>query len=139
VKIVKCCKVKFIKIMSKLKLHLPRFDGKPSSDFTLWQIRLQAILESKSLWHVFESTTSSPSEASSATNSTTQPTISTDFVMQITEEEKRKATAIIINGIGDKPIRVVCGGIHEQPQTHAAKVARTICVIKLVHTHVANG
>ena len=40
--------------MSELKLHLPRFDGKPSSDFTLWQIRLQAILESKSLWHVFD-------------------------------------------------------------------------------------
>jgi gag-polypeptide of LTR copia-type len=29
--------------------------------------------------------------------------------MQPTEEEKRKATAIIINGIGDKPLRVVAG------------------------------
>ena len=95
--------------MSELKLHLPRFDGKPSSDFTLWQIRLQAILESKSLWHVFESTTSSPSEASSATHPTTQSPTSTIFVIQPTEDEKRKATAIIINGIGDKPLRVVAG------------------------------
>ena len=95
--------------MSELKQHLPRFDGKPSSVFTLWQIRLQAILESKSLWHVFESTMSSPSEASSATHPTTQSPTSTIFVIQPTEDEKRKATAIIINGIGDKPLSVVAG------------------------------
>jgi gag-polypeptide of LTR copia-type len=95
--------------MSELKQHLLRFDGEPSSDFTLWKIRLQGVLGSKSLWHVFELTTSSPSEASSVTNPTTQPTTFTDFVMQPTEEEKRKATAIIINGIGDKALRIVVG------------------------------
>jgi hypothetical protein len=100
---------KFIAIMSELKLHLPRFDGKPSSDFTLWQIRSQAILESQSLWHVFESTTSSPSEASSATHPSTQSPTSTIVFIQPTVEEKRKATAVIINGIGDKLLTVVAG------------------------------
>jgi hypothetical protein len=80
--------------MSELKFTLPSFDGKPSSDFHLWQLRLEAILESKSLWYVIEPT---PTSVASA-------------------EDNRKAAAIVINGLGDKPLRSVSAHTKE-PQT----------------------
>jgi hypothetical protein len=35
--------------MSEVKLALPIFEGKPSNDFHLWELRFLAILESKDL------------------------------------------------------------------------------------------
>jgi gag-polypeptide of LTR copia-type len=94
--------------MSELKFTLPSFDGKLSSDFHLWQLRLQAILESKSIWYVIEPT---PTSVSSA-------------------EDNRKAAAIIINGLGDKPLRSVSAHTKE-PQTMVKRLREPYASTKL--------
>jgi hypothetical protein len=94
--------------MSELKFTLPSFDGKPSSDFHLWQLRLQAILESKSLWYVIEPT---PTSVASA-------------------EDNRKAAAIIINGLGDKPLRSVSAHTKE-PQAMVKRLRERYASTKL--------
>jgi hypothetical protein len=130
--------------MSELKFTLPRFDGKADSDYLLWQLRLQAIPESKNLWHVIESTTSDVNLTTTSVNTQT----GTD-VMQVgtqadtqtggpttatgaepvsakpssvsTAEQKRKAAAVIINGFGDKPLQVVASDTKE-PKTIVQKL-----------------
>jgi hypothetical protein len=83
--------------MSEVKLGLPIFESKPSNDFYLWELRLLAILESKDL-------------STCVTPENTQRDPVTDglgTVMVPTDEQKPKAAAIIINGLVDKPLRVV--------------------------------
>jgi hypothetical protein len=79
--------------MSELKFTLPRFDGKSSSDLTLWQLRLQAILESKSLWHVVQSATT--------------------LTMDATDDQNRSAAVFTISGLGNKPLRAVSAYIKD--------------------------
>jgi hypothetical protein len=40
--------------MSDVKVQLPKFDGKPSSDYGLWLCRLEDILEAKGLAHTIQ-------------------------------------------------------------------------------------
>jgi hypothetical protein len=40
--------------MSYIKVQLPKFDGKPSSDYGLWLCRLEVIIEAKRLAHTIQ-------------------------------------------------------------------------------------
>ena len=106
--------------MSEVKLSLPRFDGKPSSDYHLWQLRLLAILESKDLSVCIK-------EDSSATIESMRDGT---LVLIPTEEQNRKAAAIIINGLGDKPLRVVSNHTKD-PQVMLQKLRERYASTKL--------
>jgi hypothetical protein len=155
--------------MSEIKITLPRFDGKPDSDYHLWELRLQAILESKNLWHVIEppSTAVTLSTTTVGTQTTTDGTQTGQISAQTTEpqtadgnqtgtqtgaqtapagtggivvsagqgsvslaEHKRKAAAIIINGLGDKPLRVVASDTKE-PKIMVQKLRERYASTKL--------
>jgi hypothetical protein len=60
-------------IMSDIKVQLPKFDGKPSSDYGLWLCRLEANLEAKGLAHTIQDSDERAVPAESA---------STDIVTQ---------------------------------------------------------
>jgi Reverse transcriptase (RNA-dependent DNA polymerase)/gag-polypeptide of LTR copia-type/GAG-pre-integrase domain/Integrase core domain len=108
--------------MSEVKLTLPLFDGKPTSDFHLWQLRLFAILESEELSicvQRFSNTDSSDTEIGDR-----------DSNFNPTSEQKRKAAAIIINGLGDKPLRVVSNYTRE-PQLMVEKLRERYASTKL--------
>ena len=106
--------------MSEVKLSLPRFDGKPSSDYHLWQLRLLAILESKDLSVCIK-------EDSTATIESMRDGT---LVLIPTEEQNRKAAAIIINGLGDKPLRVVSNHTKD-PQVMLQKLRERYASTKL--------
>jgi gag-polypeptide of LTR copia-type len=119
--------------MSEIKLTLPRFEGKPSNDFHLWELRLQALLESKDLWHVMTSTvpsddTSTVTVSPDGTSVPTTPT--TTALSPITDDQKRKAVAIIINALGDKPLRVVAGDT-KNPQVMLKKLQERYASTKI--------
>jgi hypothetical protein len=82
--------------MSDIKVHLPKFDGKPRSDYGLWLCRLEAILEAKGIAHTIQYLDERAVPAEWA---------STDVgyvALQV-----RKASSIIVNGLADKPLRIV--------------------------------
>ena len=108
--------------MSELKLTLPRFDGKQSSDFTLWKIRLESILLSKCLKQTIAPSTTETSSASTS--------LTTSSVNVLTEDDRRKAAAIIINGLGDKPLRLVAAHIHD-PKVMLEKLCERYAPSKL--------
>ena len=123
--------------MSEIKLTLPRFDGKPTNDFHLWELRLQAILESKDLWHVmtpnaYVTTTQATSSQVTTTvqGATSQATYTPQVLLIVTDAQRRKAAAIIINGLGDKPLRVVAGDI-KNPQVMLLKLCERYASTKL--------
>jgi gag-polypeptide of LTR copia-type len=119
--------------MSETKLTLPRFEGKPSNDFDLWELRLQALLESKDLWHVITSTTQSGDTftVTVSPDGTSVPTTSTTTGLSpITDDQKRKKVAIIINALGDKPLRVVAGDT-KTPQFMLKKLRERYASTKL--------
>ena len=77
--------------MTDFKLFLPKFDGSKSSDYRLWMCRLEAVLEDQNIAFVLQERPSAGSSASDAAYSAAC----------------KKAAAIIINGLADKPLRVV--------------------------------
>ena len=81
--------------MSNLKNTVPRFDGKPNSDFQLWYARIRALLQSKGLLKVIEEIP----EEGEETDKEATPTTS--------DEDKATVSSLIIQAIGDKPLRVV--------------------------------
>lgn len=93
--------------MSEIKLSLPRYDGNPSSDFQIWQARLFAILESKSLSHTIECDTTVTSTMDSPSSRSQQYHHTSSQTCEASDEDNRKAAAIIVNGLCDKPLRVV--------------------------------
>ena len=115
--------------MSEVKLSLPRFDGKPSSDYHLWQLRLLAILESKDL-SVCVKYDSSSSIVETNTTETMRDGTPGTLVLLPTEEQNRKAAAIIINGLGDKPLRVV-SNYTKDPQVMLQKLRERYASTKL--------
>jgi hypothetical protein len=82
--------------MSDIKLQLSKFDGKPSSDYGLWLCRLEAILEAKGLAHTIQDSDEGAVPAESAL------TDIVDAALQV-----RKTSSIIVNGLADKPLRIV--------------------------------
>ena len=71
------------------ELRVSKFNGRDNEDFELWSLRLSAVLESKDL-----STVVTPGEHPRE-----------DFAKY--EQKKRKAKAIIVTSLDDKPLRVV--------------------------------
>jgi gag-polypeptide of LTR copia-type len=155
--------------MSEIKITLPKFDGKPDSGCYLWELRLQAVLESKNLWHVTEplSTAVTLSTTTFGTQTATDGTQTGQISAQTTEpqtadgnqtgtqtgaqtapagtggiavsagqgsvilaEHKRKAAATIINGLGDKPLRVVASNTKE-PKIMVQKLRERYASTKL--------
>lgn len=84
--------------MSEHKYTLPKFDGKPTSDFRLWLCRLEAILEDKSILYTIGSDVSTAGAARRVVDD--QDKVASD---------KSKAAAIMVGGLGDKPLRLVVG------------------------------
>jgi hypothetical protein len=82
--------------MSDIKVQLPKFDEKPSSDHGIWLCRLEAILEAKGLAHTIQDSYERAVPAESA---------STDIVDA--DLQVRKTSSIIVNGLADKPLRIV--------------------------------
>jgi gag-polypeptide of LTR copia-type len=90
--------------MTDFKLFLPKFDGSKTSDFGLWLCRLEAVLEDKGIAYTIEP------EKFPLRSSLTGVELS--FATSLAESAefsagRKKAAAIIINGLGDKPLRVV--------------------------------
>jgi hypothetical protein len=77
--------------MTEFKLFLPKFDGSKSSDYRLWMCRLEAVLEDQDIAYAFQSRAERTSRVGDA-----QLSVAT-----------RKTATIIINGLADKPLRVV--------------------------------
>jgi hypothetical protein len=77
--------------MTDFKLLVPNLDGSKSSDYRLWMCRLEAVLEDQNIAFVLQERPSAGSFPSDAAYSTAC----------------KKAAAIIINGLEDKPLRVV--------------------------------
>ncbi len=136
--------------MSDFKLTLPRFEGNASSDFTLWFVRLEAILESKDLAHTIllpasgasgqqvqstsivasavtagAGTEQASAQVQGAVPGSSQLGMDLDeqspVILQATQEQKRKAASIIINGLGDKPLRMV-KSVAKEPSLMVAKL-----------------
>jgi hypothetical protein len=82
--------------MSVIKVQSPKFDLKPGSDYGLWLCRLEVILEAKGLAHTTQYLDEREVRAKSA---------STDAVDSALRA--RKASSIIVNGLAEKPLRIV--------------------------------
>ena len=74
------------------ELRVSKFNGREGEDFELWSLRLSAVLESKDLSVAVEE---SPPIGDSSQDKAKY------------EQKKRKAKAIIVTSLGDKPLRVV--------------------------------
>ena len=74
------------------ELRLTKFNGREGEDFELWSLRLSAVLESKDLSAVMD--------GDAVTGTSTA-----DIARH--EQKKKKAKAIIVTSLGDKPLRVV--------------------------------
>jgi hypothetical protein len=83
--------------MSDIKVQLPQFDRKSCTDYGLWLCPLEAILEAKGLAHTIQL---SDERAVPAENASTHVV---DVALQ-----GRKESSIIVNGLADKPLRIVC-------------------------------
>jgi hypothetical protein len=90
--------------MTDFKLFLPKFDGSKTSDFGLWLCRLEAVLEDKGIAYTIE-----PEEFPPRSSLTVVELPSASALAESAEfaAARKKAAAIIINGLGDKPLRVV--------------------------------
>lgn len=75
--------------MTEGKNAIPKYDGKPTSDFNLWCKRLQAILDGKGLWRYIALNEEDNDE----------------------EDERRKVSSIIVQALTDKPLRVIINDI----------------------------
>lgn len=76
-------------------IKIPRFHGRRGEDYSLWRMRLRAACRIKGVWDVVECST----DSSSSTSTTTAPTPSS--------AKREKASVIIINALGDAPLRAV--------------------------------
>jgi gag-polypeptide of LTR copia-type len=82
--------------MSDIKFQLLKFDGKSSLDYGPWLCRLEAILEAKGLSHTIQDSDERAVSAESAS------TDIVDAALQV-----RKTSSTIVNGLADKPLRIV--------------------------------
>jgi hypothetical protein len=82
--------------MSIIQVQLPKLDEKPSSDYGLWLCRLDSIIEAKGLAHTIQH---SDERAVSAEIPSTDVV---DSALQV-----REASSIIVNGLANKPLRIV--------------------------------
>lgn len=78
------------------KLMVSRFNGTPTESFHLWKLRVEAVLESGSCFSVVSETEKRPPGGSDA------------FYRQNQFDRRcKKAAAIIVTALGDKPLRAV--------------------------------
>jgi len=75
-------------------LRVEKFNGRDTEDFALWQMRLMAVLEGRNLSGVVLDTDDIPQDNTSA-----------EYLTYLDRE--RKAKAIIITALGNKPLRVI--------------------------------
>jgi hypothetical protein len=90
--------------MKDFKLFLQKFDGNKTSDFGLWLCHLEAVLEDKGIAYTIE-----PEEFPPRSFLTGVELPSSSALAESAKfaAARKKAAAIIINGLGDKPLRVV--------------------------------
>jgi hypothetical protein len=90
--------------MTDFKRFLPKFDGSKTSDFGLWLCRLETVLEDKGIAYKIE-----PEEFPPRSSLTGVELPSASALAESAEfaAARKKAAAIIINGLGDKPLRFV--------------------------------
>jgi hypothetical protein len=90
--------------MTDSKLFLPKFDGSKTSDFGLWLCHLEAVLEDKGIAYTIEPEKFPPQSSLTGVElpSATSLAESAEFAAA-----RKKAADIIINGLGDKPLRFV--------------------------------
>ena len=105
--------------MSEYKNTLPKFDGKPTSDFRLWLCRLEAVLEDKSILYTIEPDVNALHAVTTAVGDPEQ-------IMS----DKSKAAAIIVGGLGDKPLRLVMS-VRKQPALMMLKLNERYASSKL--------
>jgi gag-polypeptide of LTR copia-type len=86
--------------MDDAKTTLTPFDGKPTSDFMIWYMRIIATLKCKGLLHCVEKT------YSVSGSPPTRPS---------SELESEKASILIIEALGDRPLRIV-SNLTEDPR-----------------------
>jgi hypothetical protein len=90
--------------MTDFKLFLSKSDGSKTSDFGLWLCRLEAVLEDKGISYTIELEEFPPR---SSLTGVELPSASALAESAEFAAARKKAAAIIINGLGDKPLRVV--------------------------------
>jgi gag-polypeptide of LTR copia-type len=92
-------------VASQVGFHFAtKFDGSKTSDFGLWLCRLEAVLEYKGIAYTIY-----PEEFPPRSSLTGVELLSSTSLAESAEfaAARKKAAAIIINGLGDKPLRVV--------------------------------
>ena len=92
--------------MADSKTTLTPFDGKPTSDFMIWELRIIAALKCKGLLHCVDKT------YSVSGNPPTRPP---------NELESEKASILIIEALGDRPLRIV-SNLTEDPRAMLNKL-----------------
>lgn len=75
-------------------LRVEKLDGKESEDFALWQLRVLAVLEGLDLANVTLGLEVAPEDQQAP-----------EFALRV--NTLRKARAIIITALGNKPLRVI--------------------------------
>ena len=75
-------------------IKVVKFHGKKDDDFALWMLRMEAVLEVKELMGIVDGTEGSPEEDDEEALSA--------FNIKV-----RKARALLINSLGDRPLRAV--------------------------------
>jgi hypothetical protein len=86
--------------MADAKTTLVPFDGKPTSDFMIWELRIIAALKCKGPLHCVDKTYSV-----SGSPPTRPPN----------ELESEKASILIVEALGDRPLRIV-SNLTEDPR-----------------------
>ena len=111
------------------ELRVPKFRGSEHEDFELWSLRLSSVLESKDLAGVVYDASEVPEDATAEEKA-------------VYQRKLRKARAIIITSLGDKPLRVVQSVEHPKEMVQklieryaASTTANKIAVMtSLIHT-----
>lgn len=82
--------------MDKLRdsLRVEKFNGSDNEDFSLWSLRVFAVLEGKGIHGVVDGTEAKPLDEAS-----------TEYTLYT--EKCRMARAVIVTSLGDKPLRVI--------------------------------
>lgn len=96
---------------------LTRFDGKPSSDFSIWELRLIAALKARGLVHCVDKIRM----ATSSTSSTDSTSIYSNVSKIPTDEDNEKAATLMIEALGDRPLRIV-SALTEDPRSMLNKL-----------------
>jgi gag-polypeptide of LTR copia-type len=87
------------------KLILPKFHDKSSDSFHLWKLRIEAILDSRNYLDIVTGKESRPADAADDADAATYADVKKR--QEQFDKMKVKTVSIIINALGDKPLKTI--------------------------------